>query len=144
MTDETEQNRRASDKRQDEIDKLISEENDPKQRALMIVLQSINRSLIANTMCTQGIQSDVTQHRADFVVLLRNFDTHAMKEEALINKGRGAWFVIAIVLSIAQALLLYGWNASRNEIEEMKSVAAAAQLTHEKLIGRITHLEQTK
>lgn len=136
MNEESETKRRA-DKRQDEIEKLISAENDPKQRALMIVLQSINQSLIANTICTQGIQSDVTQHRKDFV-------THAMNEEALINKGKGAWWVMATVLTILQGVVIYGWNASRNEIETMKSQAVEAQLIHQKLVGRITHLEQTK
>jgi len=144
MTEETELNRRASDKLQTDIDLSIAAENDPRQRALLIILQSINRSLIANTRATQDTQIEVEKHRQDFMVHLRNFESHAMNEEALLNKGRGAWFIVAIVLSIAQSLLLYGWNASRNEIEAMKAQAVAAQITHEKLMGRLSHLEKSK
>lgn len=144
MSDETENTRRASDKRQDDIERLIAIEDDPKQRALMIVLQSINRSLIANTISTQSTQIEVEQHRKDFVVHLANFERHAMNEESIMNRGRGAWMVLSTVLTLAQGVAVYGWNASRNEIESMKATAAAAQIMHEQLLGRINYLEKTK
>lgn len=144
MSDENENTRRASDKRQDDIERLIAIEDDPKQRALMIVLQSINRSLIANTISTQSTQIEVEQHRKDFVVHLANFERHAMNEEAIMNKGRGAWWVMAFVLSIVQAIAIYGWKESRDEIDSMKSAAHAAELLHQKLGNRIEYLEKSK
>lgn len=144
MSDETDNTRRASDRQQDEIDKLIRRENDPERRELMLVLQNINRSLIANTISTQQTQAEVEKHRQDFMVHLRNFEAHAMNEEAIMNRGRGAWMVLATVLTLAQGVAVYGWNASRNEIESMKATAAAAQIMHEQLLGRINFLEKTK
>ena len=52
--------------------------------------------------------------------------------------------VLATVLTLAQGVAVYGWNASRNEIESMKATAAAAQIMHEQLLGRINFLEKTK
>ena len=144
MSDETENTRRASDRQQDEIDKLIRRENDPERRELMLVLQNINRSLIANTISTQQTQIEVEKHRQDFVVHLRNFEAHAMNEDAIMNRGRGAWMVLATVLTIAQAVAVYGWKASRDEIEAMKADAVAAKVLHERLVGRLNQLERPK
>lgn len=144
MSDETENTRRASDKRQDDIERLIAIEDDPKQRVLMIVLQSINRSLIANTISTQNTQIEVEQHRKDFVVHLTNFERHTMNEEAIMQRGRGIWTVLSIVLLLAQGVVAYGWNAFRDEIDTMKSAAHAAELLHQKLGSRIEQLERPK
>jgi len=133
-----------NEKVQNDIDALISAENDHSKRAVLIVLQSINRSLIANTIATEMTQIDMGKHRADFNLHLKNFEAHAMNEEAIMNKGKGAWWVMAFVLSMVQAIAIYGWNASRNEIDLMKAEAHAAEITHQKLQNRIEILERLK
>ncbi len=133
-----------NEKVQHDIDSLIASEDDPKQRALLIVLQAINRSLIANTIATQQTQTDVEKHRADFSVHLKNFEAHAVNEEAIMNKGKGAWAILAVVLSLAQAIAIYGWQTSRTEIEAMKAEAHLAEVTHLKLQARIEQLEKAK
>lgn len=133
-----------NDKVQNDIDALIARENDPERRTMMLVLQSINRSLIANTMATQKIQGEVERHRAEFAVHLKNFESHAINEEAIMNKGKGAWAILAFVLSIVQAIAIYGWKESRNEIEAMKADAHASELVHQKLNIRIEQLEKIK
>ena len=133
-----------NEKVQNDIDALISSENDHSKRAVLIVLQSINRSLIANTIATQKTQGDLETHRADFAVHLDNFSKHAMNEEMIINRGKGAWAVLAVVLSFAQAFALYGWNASRNEIQLMQTEARQSELVHQKMQSRIEQLEKLK
>ncbi len=133
-----------NEKVQNDIDALISGENDPGKRAVLIVLQSINRSLIANTIATERTQVDVEKHRADFSVHLKNFEAHAMNEEAIMNKGKGAWWVMAFVLSLVQVLAIYGWNSSRREIETMQAAAHDAEVTHLKMQARIDALEKGK
>jgi hypothetical protein len=134
----------VTEKVQHDIDVLISAENDPARRAVLIVLQSINRSLEANTIATQQTQLSLGGLRTDFGTHLKNFETHTINEELLMSRGKGAWWVMTFVLGIVQAIAVYGWVASRNEIEEMKATATASQILHEKLLGKITHLEQTK
>jgi hypothetical protein len=144
MTDETEKTRRASDKVQNDIDALIAAENDPKQRALMIVLQSINRSLIANTLATQGIQIDAEHTRKDLATHLVNFQAHAVNEEAIMNKGKGAWWILSAALALAQGFAIYAWRESRAEIDAMQAQAQSALILHEKMINRIETLEKAK
>ena len=133
-----------TEKVQHDIDALISAENDPARRAVLIVLNSINRSLEANTIATQQTQLSLGGLRTDFGLHLDNFEKHAMNEEAIMNKGKGAWWVMAFVLSIVQSIAIYGWNSSRQEIETMKSEAHQAELTHQKLQSRIEQLEKLK
>lgn len=144
MTEETENNRRASDKLQSDIDLSIAAENDPRQRALLIILQSINRSLIANTRATQDTAAGLAEHSANFKVHLSNFEKHSINEEALMNKGRGAWWVLTIVLTIAQSFVIYAWRDSKFELDAMKAEARAASILHEKMSARIEFLEKTK
>ncbi len=144
MSEESELTRRASDKRQDDIERLIANEDDPKQRGLMIVLQSINRSLIANTISTQSTQLEVEKHRQEFMQHLNNFEKHAMNEEAIMNKGKGAWWVLSAVLMVAQSFVIYAWRDSRIEIESMKASAIESELLHGKLKSRIEYLEKAK
>lgn len=131
-----------TEKVQHDIDVLISAENDPARRAVLIVLQSINRSLEANTIATQQTQFSLGELRTDFGLHLTNFEKHAINEEAIMNKGKGAWRVMAYVLSAVQAVAIWGWIYSRNEIADMKIEAHAAELTHQKMQSRIEQLEK--
>lgn len=94
-----EHNRRATDARTLDIESMIAAEDDSKQRAFLIVLNSINNSLVANTSTIRDISEKLETH-------LTNFDTHTQNEEATLNKGRGAWRVIAAVLAQLQAVNL--------------------------------------
>lgn len=141
---DTENTRRASDKLQSDIDLSIAAENDPRQRALLIILQSINRSLIANTRATQNTASELSRHSDNFKQHLTNFEKHAINEEALMNKGKGAWWVLTIALTVAQSFVIYAWRDSKLELDTMKTEARAASILHEKLSARIEFLEKSK
>lgn len=136
--------RRAADKVQDDIDSLIAAENDPKERAILIVLQSINRSLIANTISTQAAHLDLLKHRSEFVEHLDNFKLHAINEEALMNRARGGWMVLAFFLTLAQGFAIYAWNSSRDEINSAKAESRAAIMAAEQNKLRLEHLEKAK
>ena len=58
-----EHNRRHDDGGKTEIDELIKLENDPKTWAILLVLQNINVSLMANT---QAVNDTDTQHNVWF------------------------------------------------------------------------------
>lgn len=129
---------------QDSIDELIRAENEPTRRATLIVLQRISQNLVANTKATENIREDLTSHRTEFKVLVGNFDAHVVREDALINRGKGSWTILAWVLTVAQAIGIYGWTVSRNEIHAMEAAVQQASLVHQKLESRLENLENAK
>ncbi len=104
--------RRISDKLPHDIEQMIMQEDDPKQRAFLIVLNSINNSLIANTHTIQDVSDKLEQH-------LTNFETHAREEEAVMNKGRGAWKVAAWVVGVAQVVAVSLWVETRSDMKAL-------------------------
>lgn len=132
-----------------DIQQMIIAEGDPRQRASLIVLHAISLSLEANTATVREISLKLEKH-------LVRFDNHATKEQELMNQGRGAWKVIAGVLTFAQAMVLLGLNAihsgwkeeaakTNSVITEIKAVALEQQASRSamsELRGRIGILEQ--
>lgn len=92
-------NRRASDRRPPDIEGMIAEENDPKQRAFLIVMNTMNQNLVANTETIRVISSKLDGH-------LSNYDIQTKLEQEWVNKGKGMWKVLAWVLGIVQTVVL--------------------------------------
>jgi hypothetical protein len=95
-----EHSRRHDDGGKTEIDELIKNENDPKTRAILLVLQNINVSLMANT---QAVNDTDTQLKAHMSAVAKSTE----ENNALLNKGRGMWNVISVCLAVVQAGLIY-------------------------------------
>lgn len=110
----TDFNRRATDKLPLDIENMILQEDDLKQRAFLIVLNSINKSLIANTDTIREVSEKLESH-------LENFDSHTREEDARLNKGRGAWKILAWVVGVAQIVALGIWNEARSEIKQINA-----------------------
>lgn len=114
--------RRAVDRgQQEEIEDLIAQEQDPKIRLQLMVMNRINLSLVENTNTIQEINSKLETH-------LTNFAEHTKTNEALVNKGRGAWRVVIYVFSFLQiaaisttAYIVRQQENYRNEILEVKT-----------------------
>lgn len=114
----------------DEIGELIKQENDPKTRAILMVLQSINLSLIANTQAVNDTDAQLKEH-------LIEFRTRTKDNDELMNKGKGMWRVISTIFVMAQAFLVWLMLQS---LYELKGLHTADQ----ELSTRITILEKTK
>jgi hypothetical protein len=125
-----EHNRRHDDGGKTEIDELIKLENDPKTRAILLVLQNINVSLMANT---QAVNDTDTQLKAHMVETQKQ----AERNNALINKGKGMWNIISILLAMVQAGLVYFMTMYLSDIKNLHR----DDISLEK---RITILEQQK
>lgn len=128
MIEDTIHRRRASDQQNDEIAELIKLEDDPKNRAFLIILQNINLSLIANTKTVNDIDEQLKSH-------LIEFRTRMKTEDALLNQTKGAWRVVSYVLSIAQMITI---AALGNAYLELKALHA----TDADLNTRITVIER--
>lgn len=95
-----------------DINSMIAEENDPRQRAFLIVLNNINNSLIANTKTTMEVADKLDNH-------LSHYEQHTSDEAAMINKGIGAWRVVAWVSTIAQALVMAAGTYLISDLKEI-------------------------
>ena len=104
--------RRHDDGGKIEIDDLIKQENDPKTRAILLVLQNINISLMANT---QAVNDTDTQLKAHMSAVAKSTE----ENNALLNKGRGMWNVISVCLAIVQAGLIYFMGMYLSDIKSL-------------------------
>ena len=125
-----EYNRRHDDGGKTEIDELIKLENDPKTRAILLVLQNINVSLMANTEAVNDTDRQLKQH---MTAVAKN----AEENNALLNKGRGMWNVISLVLAAVQVALVYFMSMYLADIKSLHAEDAGLE-------KRIIVLEQRK
>lgn len=126
--------RREADRVLMDIEDMIIKENDPHQRAFLVVLNSINISLVANTRTVHDIGRKLEAH-------LDNFEKHATNEEALINKGRGAWNVLAWVLSIVQIGLVGVWTSQTADMRHLNQVMNEHMVSSKQIETRVDALE---
>ena len=126
--------RRAADHRALDIGSMIAEENDPRQRAQLIVLNNINNSLLANTKMTTEVASKLDDH-------LTRYEEHTKDEAALINRGIGAWKIIAWVLGVAQAALMGSAGYVSADLKELHGDLHAGQVVDVKTLARVDELE---
>lgn len=131
------QRRRISDRLPHDIEQMIMQEDDHKQRAFLIVLNSINNSLIANTHTIQEVSDKLETH-------LTNFETHAREEEAVMNKGRGAWKVAAWVVGVVQVVGLAVWADMRGDMKSLHADVSALVASDAQLTTRVAVLEKRK
>jgi hypothetical protein len=125
-----------SDRRsQADIERLISEEQDAKVRLQLMILNKINLALIANTNVTNSIRNDLDQH-------LEVFALRTQQQDALMNKGRGAWWVIIGVLSVAQVLFGSLWMTIRDDMKAIRADISAVSIEQAKRSSRLDNLEK--
>ena len=125
-----EYNRRHDDGGKTEIDELIKQENDPKTRAILLVLQNINVSLMANTEAVNDTDRQLKQHMVEV-------QKRTEESNALLNKGRGMWNVISLVLAAVQVALVYFMSMYLADIKSLHQEDAGLE-------KRIIVLEQRK
>ena len=125
-----EYNRRHDDGGRIEIDDLIKQENDPKTRAILLVLQNINISLMANTQAVNDTDTQLKRHMVEVA-------QRTEENNALLNKGRGMWNVISVCLAIVQAGLIYFMGMYLSDIKSL-------HVSDSSLDKRVLILEQHK
>ena len=119
-----------------DISLMIAAEDDPKQRAFLIVLNSINLALEANTVTVKEISFKLETH-------LLAYNQSTKDSEEIINKGKGAWKVIAWVIGIAQLVGMTGWYQLRNDMAELTANSRNGQLADVRVNARLDALEGT-
>lgn len=127
-------NRRFTDSKRHDIEAMIAEENDPKQRAFLIILNSINHALMANTAATSGLSQKFDEH-------LTTFEKKVAEDAEILNQGKGMWKVIAWGLGAAQALVI---SLAIYAANDLKALHGELQKGHDidvRLESRIERIE---
>lgn len=134
--------RRASDKvaeskLQADLDAQVLAEDDPSKRANLMVLNAIYRALVANTATTYEVKTDLSD-------LTTKFSSHSKNEEAIMNRGKGAWFALAWFLGVVQIVVGYVIVDIRDTGRQYETNMHIAQMERQKLGTRIELLEAQK
>lgn len=136
----TEKDRRSydqsdSDRRQQaDIESMIAAEEDPKARLQLMILNKINLALIANTNVTNLIRHDLDHH-------LEIFATRTKEQDALLNKGRGAWWIVSSGLVLAQVVFGSLWITIRDDMKAIRTDISSVSIEQAKRSSRLENLE---
>lgn len=127
-----------------DIEAMIREENDPNARAMLVVLNSINNNLTANTQMTQKVSERLDEHTTEYKAHVKEFANHANSEEAIINKGIGAWRVLSVVLGLAQLILIASVGFVSADLKDIHAAILTGVVADEKINTRLSVLEARK
>ena len=87
--------RRQTDHSAIDIESMIMDEDDPKTRAVLVLLNAMNSSLQLNTESTTKLAEGLE-------AITERINTHEASELAVINKARGVWSVMTAIVGICQ------------------------------------------
>jgi hypothetical protein len=127
----------ADRRQQEDIERLIADEEDTKIRLQLMILNKINLALIANTNVTNSIRNDLDQH-------LEIFATRTREQDALLNKGRGAWWVVSSGLVLAQVVFGSLWITIRDDMKAIRYDISSVTVEQAKRSSRLENLEHNQ
>lgn len=120
-----------------DISLMIAGEDDPKARAFLIVLNSINLALEANAITVREISFKLETH-------LITYSADNKVSEEMINKGKGAWKIIAWAIGVAQVVGMAAWIQLRSDLADIATASRSGQITDVRMNGRLDTLEGKK
>ncbi len=101
------QERRPMMSASEEINAMIRAEQDPRWRALLLILQTMNQSLEEDSGLTRQVS-------AKFSALDKNFNAHVDRFDTTVNRSIGGWKLLAwagpVIMLIVTGLAGYIFN----------------------------------
>lgn len=97
---------------QQNIEEMIALEDDPKIRLQLMVMNRINLSLIANTTTINEINNKLIEQ-------VNRFEQHDRREQAILNRGKGAWTLFMWGMLVMQSIIGWGWYDTRSDLREL-------------------------
>lgn len=120
-----------SDAIQKQIMDLITEADSPKDKAYLLLLNQMGESMRTNTSVTIRLARTMENH-------IERFADHEKMESELINKTKGAWWVLAGVLILGQAL---GVTLINNSLENDERIEKRLDILEQWQHGHKQHHE---
>lgn len=110
--------RKADSEMQQQIEALIREEADPRERARLLILYQIASVLIDNVAAQRETTEEFRQHRVEY-------EAHIARENAYINQAKGMWRIATAVIVIAQAVLGYAFYEHVGTMRDIQALSLA-------------------
>ena len=124
-----------------DLRQLIANEDDPKLRVLLMLVNTFNENLAANTVAVDANAAAVNDIAAKLDSHLVAFEERAAKDDALKNEGKGAWRVIVWVFGGFQAVGLASLIYLSGELKDIHASIMLSQRVEAVLASRITAIE---
>lgn len=124
-----------------DLKQLIAQENDPKMRVLLMLVNNSNDNLAANTVAVEANISAINELANRLDGHLLTFEQRALRDDEIRNQGKGAWRILAWVLGLAQAVGAYVWVGTKAEIKELHLANVSSQKVEASLESRINSIE---
>ena len=125
-----------------DIEDLIENEQDRSKRTLLLLIHRISLSLYANTKATEKIEQSIVENGEKLDGHIKKFEEHQKVEEGFINRGKGAWKILAWVLGIAQTIGVVIFLNVSSDISEIHTVLESDKIQHVEFKNKIELLEQ--
>jgi hypothetical protein len=84
---------------QDKIDALIQDENDPKTRAVLVVIQNLVHTLNNVAEVIKDVETRLDTHRQEY-------ETSSRKTDNVLIRGQAVYRVVLGVLALAQSSII--------------------------------------
>lgn len=90
-----------------EIERLIAQENDPKTRLQLMIINKVSLNLADNTATIAAVAVKVDTHINNFERHLEHFEQHTAQEDIRLGQGRVIWKIVSWGLGAAQAIIIW-------------------------------------
>ena len=120
-----------------DIGKMIAEENDPKLRVLLLLVNAFNENLTDNTTAIQSLGQKFDEH-------LTNFEQRAAQDDAMKNQGKGAYKISAGVIAFVQVIGMAIWLQASADIRQIHAAIADGKNAVARFEERLKALENRK
>ena len=124
-----------------DINKLIAEEDDQKRRVLLLLVNTFNENLAANTAAVRDNAQEVRDIGAKLDNHLIAFEERAERDDELRNQGRGAWKVLAWVLGIVQLAGIGIWAEAKKDLSGIHEALVTGQSSDIRTEGKLQEFE---
>lgn len=128
-------------KSKEEIQKLIEIEDNKTQRTLLIILNNINESIIANTSLMRDYSNSFNTHLEDYKLHKDTIETKIKKDDEQTNKIKGASKVIIAVTSVLQVVIFSVFISVRDDNSLIHEQINKNILEHQKISDRVNIIE---
>lgn len=108
-----------------DIEVLIAEESDPRNRALLIILNSIDHSLRENVLQTHEVREEVREVSEKFGIHELKLTTHLQEVEVDKGKFSGAKMMFPVVAVTCGALITLATYTANNLVAKVNSLEFA-------------------
>lgn len=120
-----------------DLSKLIAEEDDPKRRVLLLLVNAFNENLKDNTEAVRNNAQEVRDIGNKLNAHLVNFEERAKKDDEIRNRIKGGWSVVAFVIAIVQVVGLRIWFDTRDDIKGIHDAITAGQAVDIKVDAKV-------